>query len=99
MQDGRKNPAMEYEGDWLPEAYLREENYLPHRLKVDLATLFHHAVAPEELKEVPDESDWLEDRGARERQAEDQKMVAQIRNHNHVDMLRCREGPRGNEII
>ena len=87
-QDGRKYPAMECEGDWLPEAYLHDEIWLPHQLKGDLAALFPHAVAPEELEDVPEVPDWLEDQGVRERQAEDQKKAAQIRDHSHVDMLK-----------
>ena len=80
-QDGHKYRAMAFQGGWLPEPYLQ--------LKGDLAALFSHAVAPEELEEVPEEVDWLEDRGTRERQAEAQKKAAQIRDHNRVDMLRC----------
>ena len=98
-QDGRKHPVMKYEDDWLPEAYLPDKNLLPHQVKGDLGALFPHAVAPEELEEVPQELDWLQDRGTRERQAEAQKKAAQIRDHNRVDMLRCGGGPRGYEIV
>ena len=38
--------------------------------------LFPHAVAPEKFKELPEEEDWLECRGTRERQAEYQRRQA-----------------------
>ena len=75
-QDGHKYPAAEYEGEWLPDAYIHDERWLPHQLQGDLSMLFPHAVALEELEEVPEGDDWLECGGARERQAEDQRRQA-----------------------
>ena len=76
-QDGHTYLAAEYEGAWLPEAYIHDERWLPHQLVSDLVALFPHAVAPEELEEVPEEDDWLQCRATHERQEEDQKRAAQ----------------------
>ena len=70
-QDGHTYPAAEYEGEWLLEAYLHDERWLPHQLVGDLAALFPHAVAPEELEEAAEAEDWLECRATCELQAED----------------------------
>ena len=81
-QDGHTYPAAEYEGEWLPEAYLHDERWLPHQLVGDLAALFPHAVAPEELEEVAEAEDWLECRATCERQAEER--VAPIEDESEL---------------
>ena len=70
-QDGHRYPAAEYEGEWLPDAYLHDDRCLPHQLQGDLSLLFPHAVVPEELEEVAEAEDWLECRAAYERRAEE----------------------------
>ena len=70
-QDGHKYPAAEYEGEWLPDAYIHDDRCLPHQLQGDLSLLFPHAVVPEELEEVAEAEDWLECRATYERQTEE----------------------------
>ena len=69
MQNGHAYAAVKYEGELLPEAYLHDENWLPHQLAGDLAVLFPRAVVPPELEELPELADWLETRAVHERQA------------------------------
>ena len=63
QRDGYDYPAVEWEGEWLPEAYYHDTTALPHQQGGDLERLFPRVVACEELPETPQLPDWLEQKG------------------------------------
>ena len=65
QRDGHTYPAVEWEGDWLPEAYLHDATCLPHQLP-DFEKLFPRLEACEERYEHPEPTDWLEQKGLAE---------------------------------
>ena len=65
QRDGYTYPAVEWEGELLPEAYLHDSTCLPHQLP-DYERLFPRLTACEELYGVPEHEDWLERKGLEE---------------------------------
>ena len=65
QRDGYTYPAVEWEGELLPEAYLHDGTCLPHQLP-NFERLFPRLAPCEELYETPETGDWLEHRGLEE---------------------------------
>ena len=64
--DGHVYPAVEWEGQLVPEAYLHCGRVLPHQVPGDLALLFPRVVAGDERPEDSEDDDWLEHKGLQE---------------------------------
>ena len=60
---GHLYPAVEWEGELVPEAYLHDNRVLPHQVQGDLYKLFPRLTACDERTEDLEGGDWLEDRG------------------------------------
>ena len=60
---GHLYPAVEWEGELVPEAYLHDDRVLPHQVQGDLDKLFPRLTACDERTEDLEGGDWLEDRG------------------------------------
>ena len=56
-------PAVLFEGEWVPEAYLHDTRVLPHQVQGGLEQLFPRAIPCEELQETLQPEDWLEHKG------------------------------------
>ena len=63
--DGYTYPAVEWEGEWVAEAYLHDATCLPHQLP-NYEAYFPRVEACEALPEDPEPEDWLEERGLAE---------------------------------
>ena len=66
QRDGYDYPAVLYDGEWVPEAYLHDARVLPHQVAGGFEQLFPRVTACDELPETAESNDWLEQRGLAE---------------------------------